>query len=139
MSAAADLALPRVKLNEGYRALPYTDSQGVLTIGYGCALDVGWPEPFAAAVAKLELESAERDAQTIAGYDALDPLRRSVLIEMAFNLGMPHLLGFKKFLAAISKLDFKTAAAEMRDSQWAKQVGARAQRLARIIETGTDQ
>jgi lysozyme len=138
MSAELDLAFPRVKDAEGYRMFPYRDTVGVATIGYGCALDTGWPEPFAAAVAKLQLEQAELEARDLPGYLNLSPLRRSVLIEMVFNLGLAHVLQFTHFLAALKSADYKTAAVEMLDSKWATQVGDRARRLARIMETGAD-
>ena len=56
---------------------------------------------------------------------------------MCFNLGIGRLLNFRNFLSALQSGDHKAAAAEMLDSLWAKQVGARAQRLALQIETGT--
>ena len=138
MSAELDIAFPRVKEAEGYRMYPYKDTVGIMTIGYGCALDNGWPEPFAAAVAKIQLEQAELDALDVPGYLDLSPMRRSVLIEMVFNLGLTHLLQFTHFIAALKAGDYKTAAAEMLDSKWATQVGDRARRLARIMELGTD-
>jgi lysozyme len=49
---------------------------------------------------------------------------------MCFNLGIARLRGFKKMLAAMQAGDVETAAKEMLDSTWAKQVGARAHRLA---------
>jgi lysozyme len=36
-------------------------------------------------------------------------------------------------IAALEKQDYKTAAAEMLNSKWAKQVGQRASRLAQIM------
>ena len=138
MSVELDIAFPRVKSAEGYRMYPYKDSVGVTTIGYGCALDIGWPEPFAAAVAKLQLAQAEMDARDVPGYLDLSPMRRSVVIEMVFNLGLTHVMQFTHFVAALKAGDYKTAAAEMLDSKWATQVGDRARRLARIMEVGTD-
>jgi lysozyme len=54
---------------------------------------------------------------------------------MQFNLG-GRLLTFRHALAAMRMADWATAAAEMRSSLWALQVGARADRLARAMETG---
>jgi hypothetical protein len=56
-------------------------------------------------------------------------------LNMTFNLG-DRLLGFRKALAAVQAGDWSTAAAEMLDSQWAAQVGPRAQRLAEAMRTG---
>jgi lysozyme len=54
---------------------------------------------------------------------------------MAFNL-RERLLGFHDTLAAILNDDWQRAHDEMLDSLWAKQVGERAQRLAKMILTG---
>jgi len=138
MSIPTDIALPRIKQAEGYRTRPYTDSVGVLTIGYGCALDTGWPEPFAAAVAKLQVEGAELECQSFDFWRDLDPMRQSVVLEMVFNLGMSKFQQFHHVIDAIKKKDYATAAKEMLNSLWAKQVKGRAVRLAHIMETGAD-
>jgi lysozyme len=67
----------------------------------------------------------------------LDPIRQRVLANMAFNLG-PGLLEFRHTLAAMKAQDFAGAAAGMRQSAWATQVGARADRLAQIMDTGQE-
>ena len=138
MSIPSDIAFPRIKEAEGYRARIYTDTVGVRTIGYGCALDIGWPEPFAAAVAKLQIEAAELECEAFDWYRDLDPMRQSVVIEMVFNLGMAKFQGFRHLIDAISRKDYATAAREMLSSLWARQVKGRAIRLAHIIETGAD-
>lgn len=60
--------------------------------------------------------------------DLPEDLQR-VMANMSFNLGITRLLKFKKFLAAMEKHDWETAAVEMMDSRWATQVGPRATRL----------
>jgi len=60
--------------------------------------------------------------------DLPEDLQR-VMANMCFNLGITRLLKFKKFLAAMEKHDWETAAVEMMDSRWATQVGPRATRL----------
>ena len=44
-------------------------------------------------------------------------------------MGAPRLAKFKKFIAGVDSGDWNTAAVEMMDSRWAKQVGVRAERL----------
>jgi len=61
---------------------------------------------------------------------------QKVLIEIVFKLGMLRLSGFKKMLAALDSRDYAQAAKEMEDSKWAKQVGARAQTLAKQMREG---
>lgn len=57
---------------------------------------------------------------------------------MAFNLGAAGFRGFKRFNLALTRLDYDTAAHEMRESKWYGQVGKRAERLVRMMETGED-
>ena len=52
-----------------------------------------------------------------------------ILLNMSFNLGQTGLLKFKKMWAAIEVEDWATAAVEMEDSKWFKQVKSRAVRL----------
>ena len=72
---------------------------------------------------------------------SLDAARRAVLVNMAFNMGLgvhgqSGLLGFARMLAAVERGDYDRAAAEMMDSRWARQVGPRAHRRARQMQTG---
>jgi lysozyme len=66
----------------------------------------------------------------------LDDARQGVLVNLAFNIGVAGLLQFKLTLAAVEAGDYATAAADMLLSRWAKQVGARASRLAKQMEFG---
>jgi lysozyme len=61
-----------------------------------------------------------------------------VVIDMAFNVGVPRLTGFKKMWAALHCGDYAEAAKEMMDSKWARQVGRRAERLSSMMETGAE-
>lgn len=66
----------------------------------------------------------------------LDEVRRRVLVNMAFNLGVSGLLGFHATLGWIKQGHYSSAASEMLLSVWAAQVGDRATRLARMMRTG---
>ena len=54
--------------------------------------------------------------------ELLSENRVLVLLNMAFNLGMPRLRTFYKTWDAIHKKDYDVAAEQMLDSRWAKQV-----------------
>jgi len=71
-------------------------------------------------------------------YADLDDVRQRVVVDMVFNLGMPRFKQFQNMIAAIEESDWSEAAAQMMDSRWAKQVGARAERLRDMMETGED-
>src|SRR5690606_23159791 len=66
----------------------------------------------------------------------LDDARRGVLLNMAFNLGVSGLLGFRKTLALVERGEYAAASVEMLDSKWARQVKGRADRLAEQMKTG---
>jgi len=55
---------------------------------------------------------------------------------MCFNLGIFRLLGFEQALTHMRAGHYDDAAREMLDSRWAKQVGARAVRLAALMRKG---
>ena len=59
----------------------------------------------------------------------LDDNKQRVMANMAFNLGLPRLSKFVKFLKAVQDSDWEKASEEMMDSKWATQVGDRAKRL----------
>ena len=69
-------------------------------------------------------------------WRGLSEARRRALLNMAFNLGLPRLLGFTAMLADLESGDFAGAARETIDSRWARQVGARAQRIATLLAEG---
>ncbi|MDR2504125.1 MAG: glycoside hydrolase family protein [Deltaproteobacteria bacterium] len=130
------------------RHIAYRDSVGVLTIGYGHNLGAGPIPDFDPALDTLSENEAgdllARDAHAaelavfaaLPWADGLSPARQAALVNMAFNLGMRGLLGFKNTLADVQAGNYAGAAARMSQSKWAGQVGARARELARQMETG---
>jgi lysozyme len=124
--------------DEGLRLKPYTDTVGKTTIGVGRNL-TGQGISEAEAMAMLESDiAANRKAvlDALPWTAQLPESRLAVLVEMAFNLGPTRLLNFEHMLAAIEKGDYTEAAKQGLDSLWARQVGQRANRLMRQLETG---
>jgi lysozyme len=67
----------------------------------------------------------------------MDEPRQGVLLNMAYNLGVPRLLAFKRALGAMRIGDYARAGTEMLDSRWAReQVRSRAAELARQMVLG---
>ena len=66
----------------------------------------------------------------------LNATRQRVLIDMAFNMGIPRLNKFVLMWRAIEESKFSDAALEMKDSRWATQVKSRADTLAYAMEYG---
>ena len=124
--------------DESFRAKPYRDSVGKLTIGIGRNLDdVGISEAEARVLLANDLQKVRDQIIFLFPWaKRLSAPRASVIENMTFNMGSVRLLGFKKFLQFIELGDYENASAEMLDSVWAKQVGARAQRLSEQMKTG---
>jgi lysozyme len=66
----------------------------------------------------------------------LDAVRQLILMDMAFNMGVPRLCKFKNMWNAIHEQRFDIASAEMLDSRWATQVGSRAVKLSDAMKNG---
>ena len=127
-------------LHEGIRLKPYKDTVGKWTIGVGRNIsDKGITKVEALIMLDTDIAEATADCRRyIEFFDALDDVRQRVLIDMAFNMGIHGLLGFKGTLAAIKRGDYNEAADRMLDSKWAEQVGRRAHRLASWMRSGKD-
>ena len=126
-----------IQNNEGYERYAYMDSVGVSTIGIGFNLEEGFTEEECQAVLRIRLGTLVDELRTkIPAYVTLGSVRKIVLQDMVYNLGIVRLLRFKKMIAALDRGDFKLAAKEMLDSRYAKQVKGRARRNAFMMETG---
>lgn len=125
--------------DEGVRLKPYKDSVGKTSIGVGRNLDdVGISRAEAMQLLENDILRTESDLDALLPWwRGLDPVRQRVLMNMAFNMGIKSLLGFKTTLAAVRAGKYEEAATGMLNSLWAQQVGARAQRLAAMMKGGT--
>lgn len=125
-------------VDEGFSGVPYQDTVGKWTIGYGRNLsDNPLTKAEAAMLLGADVGRAIADLdRRLPWWRNLDPVRQQVLANMAYNLGITKLCGFVNTLAAMKAGDYAKAAQGMIDSRWARQVGARAHRLARQMETG---
>ena len=154
-----DLLMDKLVAHEGLRLQVYKDTLGIDTIGIGRNLEgrgiseeeLDWMDiPNMDAI--YEHGISEADATYLAQNDVqiveeellrahpcvenLDAVRQLVLIDMAFNLGVPRLCKFKKMWAAIHENKFDVAAKEMLDSRWARQVKSRSTKLAHAMHHG---
>lgn len=121
---------------EGFQAKPYRDPRGFLTIGYGTNLDAGITREQGRALMDCQLAANEAALAVYPWFTGLDPVRRAVIENMAYNMGVDGVLGFHDMIAAIEAQDWPEAARQMRASEWRVQVGNRALVLAQIMETG---
>ncbi len=123
--------------HEGYSNFPYKDSLGQTTIGIGYNLSSrGLPDEWINTQFVEDVvffyDSMIRD---YSWFKDLNPDRQIVLCDMAF-MGYKKFQAFALMLNALSQGNYKQAAMEMLDSQWAIQVGNRAKDLANGMLTG---
>lgn len=134
----ADLLIKELIRDEGLRLKPYRCTAGKLTIGVGRNLDdVGISHGEAEILLRNDVARSEADLDRhLPWWRTLDPVRQRVMVNMAFNLGIAGLLGFKNTLRAVETGQYLTAAQGMLASKWASQVGPRATRLATMMRDG---
>ncbi|KQW79698.1 glycoside hydrolase family protein [Brevundimonas sp. Root1279] len=134
-----------LKRDEGLRLNAYPDplSGGdPWTIGYGATgkdirKGVVWTDAQAEQrLIEMAEDHARRFEERAPWAAKLDPVRRRVLHNMAYNLGVEGLLGFKNTLGFVQTGQYGRAADGMLASKWARQVGQRAVRLAQQMRTG---
>ena len=127
----------RIKLHEGYRLEPYTDTLGYLTGGIGHRImpneevpttEEGWMKlfdsDFQSAWKFMERFCEENNLRAISD-DA-----KEVLCEMIYQMGFSGVSKFKNMIKALQNRNYKLASVEMLDSRWAKQTPNRAKELS---------
>lgn len=130
--------MDQLRRHEGLRLHPYRCTAGKLTIGVGRNLDDnGITEDEANFLLSNDLMRVGEELRwNSPAFDKLDNVRKAVLIDMCFNLGISRLRMFKKMFAAIDEQDWALAAEEMIDSRWCLQVGQRCETLYAMMKTG---
>jgi lysozyme len=125
----------QLKCDEGFSSKPYRCSAGKLTIGHGRNLDdVGITAEEADYLLNNDIVDCYSTLdRNFTWFTGLSEQLQGVLINMCFNLGFSRLLTFRKMLAAFSASDFTAAAKEMKNSDWYRQVGPRADRLIHVV------
>ena len=146
-------ASERLSMHEGMRLQPYFCTKGKQTIGVGRNLDDnpitpeeekvigdwrhGITKEAAFFLLRHDINRVVAECEKhIPFWKKLDDERQYALMDMAFNMGIKRLLGFKNMMAFLGVGNYRQAAVECLASQYAKEVGRRAQRIAKTIETG---
>lgn len=129
----------QLAIDEGRRKLVYTDTVGKLTAGVGRNItDRPFSDDEIDLMLKNDIDMVERQLdRAIPWWRKLDEVRQTVLANMAFNMGVPKLLGFSMTLDLVHAGRYDAAAQEMLRSKWAAQVGERALRLSAMMRRGT--
>ena len=123
--------------HEGLRLIPYRDSVGVWTVGYGHNCQ---DKPITKAIAERllvdDVDDAHHDCYIFNWFGGLDEVRTAVVVNMVYNMGLSRFKGFKKTIGFIELAEYDLAATEMLDSLWSRQVGKRAIELSHMMKTG---
>jgi lysozyme len=112
------------------------------TIGYGQTGDgirqgVTWTLDQADAALTAAVTALDgRLSASLVEYASLNAVRQAVLINMAYNIGFHGLLAFRRMLGYLSQGNMSGAASELLDSDAARQLPTRYQRLAKRLESG---
>jgi lysozyme len=129
----------QLELHEGLRLFPYTDSTGHVSVGIGRNLsDKGISREEAYVLLSDDMRSTATECLSFPWWDNLNDVRQRVIADMCFNLGLTGLRKFVRMLLAVEEGRYADAAKFMLRSKWATQVGNRAARLSRMMETGED-
>jgi len=129
-----DRVIESLKKDEGFNGMPYEDSLGIPTIGYGTKLPLSKEEAEILLKHRLDKKILEISEKEPFFLD-LPKTAQEVIANMAYQLGVGGVLKFKKMWAALKNRDYQKAANEMLDSKWAKQTPNRAKRLAEIMRS----
>lgn len=132
-----DLLAEELTRDEGFRKFPYFCSAGKQTIGIGRNIEQrGISRDEAVYMLKNDIQDSIAAAEHFPWYTGLNDVRKRVVVNMIFNLGMPTFKKFRGTIAAIHVGDWPEAKKQMLDSRWARQVGVRAKRLSNMMLTG---
>lgn len=126
--------------DEGFRASAYQDHLGFWTIGIGTLIDarkgagITREEAYLLLRNRLGSKFQEMDKRMSWWRDQPDPVQRA-LANMAYQMGVEGLLGFRNTLALIQQGKYSEAADNAMKSLWAKQTPNRAKKVTDLIRS----
>lgn len=140
MSLIENLA-NQLRRDEGEVLHAYQDHLGFWTIGIGRLIDKrkggGLTKDEAAYLLGNDIARFTNALRTrLPWFDRIDEARQGVLANMAFQMGVEGLLGFRNTLSMIERGEYDAAANAMLQSKWSQQTPQRAARLAQQMRTG---
>ena len=132
-----------IKQHEGLRLKPYKCPANKLTIGYGRNIeDNGISQSEADILLENDINntyielSSQLELNYYFEFEKLPKNVQDVLLEMAFQLGVPRFMKFKKTIGLIKQSAYFEASIEMLNSLWAKQTPKRAKKLSNLMKGG---
>ncbi|WP_261980642.1 glycoside hydrolase family protein [Helicobacter pylori] len=126
--------------SERFSPSVYTDKTGHPTIGYGYNLSVysyeGKRITKAYGLLTDILKENYKAILSYGWYKNLDAMRRMVILDLSYNLGLNGLLKFKQFIKAIEDKNYALAVERLQKSPYFNQVKKRASRNMEILKLG---
>ena len=131
----------QLKIDEGCVYEIYNDHLGYPTFGIGHLVRESDPEngsPLGTEISEDRVNEAfDADIEIVLSdcnilypdFEDLPEEAQQIIANMMFNLGRPRLSKFIGMKRGVDAKDWNSAADEMVDSRWYRQVGARAERL----------
>lgn len=131
----------QLERDEGKKNSAYADSEGFLTVGIGFMIDARkggqlFDEEIDFILKNRVSKLSAVLLETFPWMSDLDPVRYAVVQNMAYNLGVAGLSKFVNFLDRLKNKDYAAASNEMLQSEWAKQLPLRSQRLSIQVRLG---
>lgn len=132
---AIEMATNQIIIDEGFVPYVYKDTLGIYTIGHGLTYIT---EEESKNIVKQRINESyefinkELDKRNI----SLDEFRKSILLNMCFQLGHSGVLAFKDMWQSLGNMDYDGAANAMLDSLWHEQTKNRCERLAKWMRDG---
>ncbi|WP_341783770.1 glycoside hydrolase family protein [Helicobacter pylori] len=126
--------------SEGFSPFIYTDKTEYPTIGYSYNLSVysyeGKRITKAYGLLTDILKENHKALLSYGWYKNLDAMRRMVILDLSYNLGLSGLLKFKQFIKAIEDKNYALAVERLQKSPYFNQVKKRASRNMEILKLG---
>lgn len=136
-----DSVIRSLRGEEGEVLSEYKDHLGYSTIGVGRLIDKrkggGITKEESAYLLGNDVDKViDQLNKRLSWWAKLDDARKGVLINMAFQMGIDGLIGFKNTLKMIESGQYEAAARGMLQSKWAQQTPSRAKRMAEQMRSG---
>ena len=124
--------------HEGRVRHAYQDHLGFWTIGIGRLIDErrggGLSDDEIDYLLNNDIDRITDDLpRRLPFWGRLNDNQQIALVNMAFQLGVNGLLGFRRMLSALERGDIETAKAEALDSKWARQTPNRARDVVQLL------
>lgn len=135
-SDPVDRLVERLKIEEGFKPKPYSDTRGILTIGYGTAIGFGISQREGEILLRYRLVEKEKELTSAwPPYGEQPEAIQSALLDMSYQLGVHGVLAFHDMLAALARKDYEGAARAVEFSAWNQETPKRVKRVVTVFRS----